>query len=112
MTFSSMYMGMSPFAAPATYSLLQYAEYAKGVWYPIGGFYRVVEAFERIATEKFGVQFRYGAPVKKIILAGENGGKVEKRRRGMADGVELESGELVQADVVVSNADLVWTYNK
>lgn len=26
MTFSSMYMGMSPFDAPATYSLLQYAE--------------------------------------------------------------------------------------
>lgn len=100
MTFSSMYMGMSPFDAPATYSLLQYAEYAKGIWYPIGGFYKVVEAFETIAKEKFGVKFRYGADVKRIVTKGSQ-----------TTGVELTNGETVDADVVVSNADLVWTYN-
>lgn len=31
-TFGSMYMGMSPFDAPATYSLLQYTELAEGIW--------------------------------------------------------------------------------
>lgn len=36
-TFGSMYMGMSPFDAPGTYSLLQYTELAEGIWYPIGG---------------------------------------------------------------------------
>lgn len=102
MTFSSMYMGMSPFDAPATYSLLQYAEYGKGVWYPIGGFYKVVEAFESIAKKRFGAEFRYGMEVKRIVTRG--------RRR--ATGVELASGEIIDADVVVSNADLVWTYNK
>lgn len=40
-TFGSMYMGMSPYDAPATYSLLQYTELAEGIWYPIGGFYKV-----------------------------------------------------------------------
>lgn len=40
-TFASMYMGMSPFDAPGTYSLLQYTEFAEGVWYPRGGFHRV-----------------------------------------------------------------------
>lgn len=40
-TFGSMYMGMSPFDAPGTYSLLQYTELAEGIWYPIGGFHRV-----------------------------------------------------------------------
>lgn len=36
-TFSSMYLGMSPYKAPATYNLLQYTELAQGVWYPLGG---------------------------------------------------------------------------
>jgi phytoene desaturase (3,4-didehydrolycopene-forming) len=40
-TFASMYMGMSPFDAPGTYSLLQYTELAEGIWYPLGGFHRV-----------------------------------------------------------------------
>jgi len=40
-TFGSMYMGMSPFDAPGTYSLLQYTELAEGIWYPRGGFHRV-----------------------------------------------------------------------
>ena len=43
-TFGSMYMGMSPFEAPATYNLLQYAELARGIWYPAGGFHRVCSA--------------------------------------------------------------------
>lgn len=40
-TFGSMYMGMSPFDAPGTYSLLQYTELAEGIWYPQGGFHKV-----------------------------------------------------------------------
>lgn len=40
-TFTSMYMGMSPFDAPGTYSLLQYTELAEGIWYPKGGFHKV-----------------------------------------------------------------------
>lgn len=40
-TFGSMYMGMSPFDAPGTYSLLQYTELAERIWYPQGGFHKV-----------------------------------------------------------------------
>lgn len=42
-TFGSMYMGMSPFDAPGTYSLLQYTELAEGIWYPLGGFHKVTK---------------------------------------------------------------------
>lgn len=45
-TFASMYMGMSPFDAPGTYSLLQYTELAEGIWYPIGGFHKVCRSNE------------------------------------------------------------------
>lgn len=40
-TFGSMYLGMSPFDAPGTYSLLQYTELAHGILYPVGGFQKV-----------------------------------------------------------------------
>lgn len=41
LTFGTMYLGMSPFEALGTYSLLQYTELAEGIWYPRGGFHKV-----------------------------------------------------------------------
>ncbi|CZT14439.1 probable Phytoene desaturase [Ramularia collo-cygni] len=100
-TFGSMYMGMSPFDAPGTYSLLQYTELAEGIWYPVGGFWRVVEALVGVG-ERLGVEYRLNTAVKKIVLDAT----------GMrAQGVELESGEMLTADVVVNNSDLVYAYS-
>jgi phytoene desaturase len=36
-SFQNMYLGLSPYEAPATYSLLQYTELGDGVWFPKGG---------------------------------------------------------------------------
>lgn len=41
LTFGTMYLGMSPYEALGTYSLLQYTELAEGIWYPRGGFHKV-----------------------------------------------------------------------
>lgn len=101
-TFSSMYLGMSPYRAPATYNLLQYTELAQGIWYPVGGFHRLPRSLEAI-TKKNGGRVLYSSPVKRIILSDG-----EKRE---ACGVELENGTRLEADVVISNADLVWTYS-
>ncbi|KAI4253071.1 MAG: hypothetical protein LQ352_003915 [Teloschistes flavicans] len=100
-TFGSMYMGMSPFDAPGTYSLLQYTELAEGIWYPKGGFHRVVDALVGIG-ERLGVRYRLSTSVASVKLD-DNG------RR--ATGVILENGETVSADVVIINADLVYAYN-
>ena len=97
-TFQDMYVGLSPYEAPATYSLLQYAEMAGGVWFPTGGMYRLVEALESIA-EKSGVQFEYNAPVAQINVNGRR-----------ATGITLADGREMQADVVVANADLPYVY--
>lgn len=43
-----MYLGMSPYAAPGIYSVLQYTELAEGVWYPRGMFHKVVDTIVRI----------------------------------------------------------------
>lgn len=40
-TFAAMYLGMSHYAAPGAYILLQYIETVDGVWYPRGGFQAV-----------------------------------------------------------------------
>lgn len=100
-TFGSMYMGMSPFDAPSTYSLLQYTELAEGIWYPKGGFHSVIAALVRIG-ERLGVKYRLSTPVSRITL------DPTSRR---ATGVLLSNGESVSADVVIVNADLVYAYN-
>ncbi|KAI1424583.1 phytoene dehydrogenase [Xylaria sp. FL1777] len=100
-TFATMYMGMSPFDAPATYSLLQYTELAEGIWYPRGGFQTVLAALQRVG-ERLGVRYRLNTPVMQILTHPD--GKT-------ARGVELESGEIVEAEVVVVNADLVYAYS-
>ncbi|KAI4150031.1 MAG: hypothetical protein LQ340_004297, partial [Diploschistes diacapsis] len=100
-TFGSMYMGMSPFDAPGTYSLLQYTELAEGIWYPIGGFHAILDALVRVG-ERLGVTYRLSAPVASITTS-------PSTRR--ATGVTLESGESLSADVVIINADLIYAHN-
>ncbi len=97
-TFQDMYVGLSPYEAPATYSLLQYAEMAGGVWFPKGGMYRLVEALAGIA-QKNGARLLYNAPVQRI--------RVNGRR---ATGVTLAGGREIGADVIVANADLPYVY--
>ncbi|MBI4791137.1 MAG: phytoene desaturase [Chloroflexi bacterium] len=99
-TFQNMYLGLSPYDAPATFSLLQYAEMAGGVWFPMGGLYRVIERLAAIA-EKQGVRFVYNAPVQQIEIEGQR-----------ATGVILRDGSRLSADVVIANADLPYVYRE
>ena len=68
-TFQDVYMGLSPFEAPATFSMMPYTELAHGVWYPQGGMYQVVEALMTLAR-KAGVEFIYDEAVERIDIAG------------------------------------------
>lgn len=99
-TFQNMYLGLSPYDAPATYSLLQYTELAEGVWYPMGGMYAGIQALVKIA-EKLGVNFIYNAPVKKL--------KVKSKK---VEGVELQDGRELKADIFIGNADLPYIYKE
>ena len=99
-TFQDMYMGLSPYKSPATYSLMQYTELSDGLYYPVGGMYRVAETLTGIA-EKLGVRFMYNAPVEKILVDG-----------GRAKGVELSDGQRLRADILVANADLGYVYRQ
>ncbi len=98
-TFQDVYMGLSPFEAPATFSMMPYTELAHGVWYPNGGMYSIVEALMELARAA-GVEFEFGAAVTRIDVKG-------KQSRG----VVLSDGQYIQSEAVLANADLPYVYN-
>lgn len=97
-TFQDIYTGLSPFDAPATFSMMPYTELAHGVWYPRGGMYSVVETLMELAREA-GVEFRFNSSVAQIDT-------ISKHVRG----ITLADGSNVEADVVLANADLPYVY--
>jgi len=97
-TFQDVYMGLSPFEAPATFSLMPYTELAHGVWYPKGGMYRVVEVLMELARAA-GVEFLFNATVKRIEV-----------NSTLARGVTLANDLHMEADIVLANADLPYVY--
>ncbi len=99
-TFQDMYMGLSPFEAPSTFSMMQYTELADGAWYPRGGMYGVVAALQE-AAEHAGVEFSFATPVKEIVTRGDR-----------AQGVLLGDGQFLPADIIVANADLPYVYRE
>src|SRR6185503_8115146 len=99
-TFQNMYLGLSPYDAPATYSLLQYTELAEGVWYPMGGMYAAIQALVNVA-EKLGVKFIYNALVRRIHVSDKK-----------VVAVELEDGRQFSSDIFVGNADLPYIYKE
>ncbi len=97
-TFQDIYMGLSPFDAPATFSMMPYTEIAHGVWYPRGGMYRVVGALMEIAR-RAGVEFAFDTGVKRIEVNGRR-----------AKGLILEVRQRLEADGILANADLPYVY--
>ena len=99
-SFQTMYLGLSPFEAPAVYALLPYTELAEdGLWFPRGGMYELVEAITRLARE-LGVEINLNSPVEEIVTSG-----------GKTHGVRV-NGEKIGADAVLANADLPYVYRK
>ncbi|MEC8248383.1 MAG: phytoene desaturase family protein [Bacteroidota bacterium] len=91
-----VFLGTSPYKAPAVYSLMNHIDFEMGVFYPMGGMTKVFESLFRIA-EKNGVKFLFNTPVNKIL--------VENKK---AIGVSTTKAKFM-ADIVVSNADYQFT---
>ena len=97
MEYTMVFLGTSPYDAPALYNLMSHMDFNQGVFYPMGGFYELIKALCSIA-EKNGAKLRNRAEVDEIIV--EN---------GATTGVRLTDGEIVPADIVISNADMWFT---
>jgi phytoene desaturase len=99
MQYPLVFLGSSPYNAPALYNLMSHVDFNQGVFYPQGGLYKVTEALVNIA-EKNGVKIMLNSPADKITV--ENGHAV---------GVKTK-GKTFAADAVISNADPHHTESK
>lgn len=98
--YHMVFLGSSPFQAPAIYTLMSHLDFRSGVYYPKRGMMSLVGDMQKIGSD-YDITYHTNQPVQKIIV--EN---------GVAVGVELNDGKKVYAEVVVSNADLEFTETK
>jgi phytoene desaturase len=99
-TFQNIYVGQSPFSSPALFSMVPAAELTEGSFFPEGGMYTIVG---KLLTEALssGVSFHFNKPVHRINVSGR-----------IAEGVLLEDGSEIKADIVIANADLPYVYRQ
>ena len=92
-TFQAKYLGMSPWKCPALFTILSYTEYKYGIYHVQGGLCQISKAMAKVAQEK-GAEIRLSTAVKEFNFEGKT-----------VKGVTLESGQVLEADHVVMNAD-------
>ncbi len=98
LSFHPLLIGGNPYSASAVYTLISHLEREGGVYSAMGGTGRIVDGLAKL-IEHQGNVLRCNAPVQEICV-----------RDRSAHGVVLEGGEYIGADLVVSNADVAWTY--
>lgn len=91
-TFEAMFIGVSPFTAPAFYSIISYTDHAHKISHPMGGMYQIPLAFEKIA-KKYGTKFIYNFEINSL--------KNYKNKFILNDNIE--------ADKVIINADYAYS---
>ena len=102
-SFHPLLVGGNPFSTTSIYALIAYLERHWGVWYAMGGTGAMVRGIVGL-IERLGGEIRLNATVEQITAVARPG------RTSRATGVRLDTGETIDADLVVSNADAAWTY--
>jgi phytoene desaturase len=100
LSFHPLFVGGNPFTTPSLYGLIVHLERLAGVHYAMGGTGSLIKGLLGL-IEQQGGSVRYGAEVRSISLEGRR-----------ATGVRLASGELLGADVLVSDGDTALTYQQ
>lgn len=91
------YNGSNPFKAPAMLSMIPSLEHGQGTFYPKGGMISITNALVQLAQD-LGVKFCANSKVEKIETKGKN-----------VTGVWVNN-QFHEADLVVSNMDVYYTY--
>ncbi len=99
-SFHPLFVGGNPFSTSAYYCLISHLERLWGVHYAVGGTGALVRGLVDL-VEGQGNRLRYGCEVDEILT-----------QDGRATGVRLAGGEVIAADLVISNAEVGWTYSK
>ena len=94
------YTGSDPRRAPAALATIPYMEQTFGVWHIGGGLGGLADALTARCVER-GVRVRTGCEVTRVVM-----------QSGRAAGVQLADGEILPADIVVSDADARELYGR
>lgn len=100
LSFTSVFLGGSPFNTPAFYSLVAHADFNLGVYYPMGGIYKVIEGLKKL-SQALGVKIIKKALVEKIVV-----------KDGLAKEIYFNGKRKIEVDLVVSGADLHFVQTK
>lgn len=93
-------VGGNPFDTTSIYGLIHYLERAYGVHFAMGGTGAITRALEDLMRRQ-GIHIQLGTTVSEVSVTGKR-----------ADGVILEDGSVMAADLVVSNADPAFLYRR
>ena len=91
-------VGGNPFDTTSIYSLIHYLERKHGVHFAMGGTAAITAALGSL-MERQQISTRLGTTIERIVVEG-----------GKATGALLEGGEMVKADLVVTNTDPAHLY--
>lgn len=98
--YHMVFLGSSPFQAPAIYTLMSHLDFKSGVYYPRRGMMSLVDDLHELG-QQYDITYHTDSPVQQIII-----------EDNVAVGVKLGDDSEARADIVVSNADLEFTETK
>ncbi len=102
LSFHPLLVGGNPYQTTSIYALILYLERKWGVWFAMGGTGSIIKALVDLFTSQGGV-LRQSETVEEILVS-------PGLDRARARGVRLKGGAEIAADIVVSNADVGFTY--
>ncbi len=97
-SFHPLLIGGNPFTSTSIYAMIHELEQKFGVWFAMGGTGALIKALGDLFLD-IGGEIFLEAEVDEISIKG-----------GRANGVKMKTGEFIDADAVVSNADVAFTY--
>jgi phytoene desaturase len=97
-SFHPLLIGGNPFDVPSIYAMIHYLEREWGVHYAIGGTGAIIQAMDQLFAE-LGGTIHVKAEVAEILMTGRH-----------VTGIRLKNGSVHNADHIVSNADVAFTY--
>ncbi len=100
LSVSPLLVGGNPFDTTSIYSLIHYLERKWGILFAMGGTGEIVNVLGRLMATH-GIDIRLNTTVKRI--------RVED---GCACGVDLEGGQFIPAELVVSDVDPAFLYSQ
>ncbi len=93
------YNGSNPFVAPATLNVISHLEFHYGAYLPKKGMREIANILYRQA-EKLGVTFHFNSHIQQLL-----------KSNSMIQAIELNDGQIINADLFVSNIDAKLFYS-